>query len=254
MIRDCRFQIEDVAVSRSFLPWMDLGLRATRHEVAVARRGPAGCCASHAGGNSAAGPLFLQNHRHGPVVYELDVHHCAEHAGLDDRDMLPQLPYEVLIKLVAHLRRCGVGIAGAAALSAIAKQRELRHDEGASAHIFQRQVHFAIAIGEYAKLRAFCRQEVGLRGGVVDVYSEQDEYPLTYPADDGIIDGNVGALDALQDRFHEGLHQKAETHADAGAVYLLRVVFALTVIFLVTGVAELEFEPGENADGFAQIV
>ena len=62
-----------------------------------------------------------------------------------------------------------------AAVAHVAVERELAHDQHASAHIRERQVHFIIFIAEYAQTEDFFGQLAAERGRIVRPDAEQDE-------------------------------------------------------------------------------
>ena len=87
----------------------------------------------------------------------------------------------------------------------VAVERELAHDQHASAHIRERPVHFIIFIAEYAQTEDFFGQLAAEHGRIVRPDAEQDEKsPPDLPVQRA-VNTNAGGIHAGNDCFHNGI-------------------------------------------------
>src|SRR2546422_10076422 len=83
--------------------------------------------------------------------------------------------------------RGGVGKAGAASLAYIGIEGKLGDDEHLSANIEKRTIHLAFIVSKDAQMDNFISQNLYLNLAIVLSYSKQHQKPLTYLADNLLI-------------------------------------------------------------------
>ena len=112
---------------------------------------------------------------------------------------------ELLVERDGEVRLCSADEARPAAVAHVAVERELAHDQHASAHIRERPVHFIIFIAEYAQTEDFFGQLAAERGRIVRPDAEQDEKsPSDLPVQ-RTVNTNAGGIHAGNDCFHNGI-------------------------------------------------
>jgi hypothetical protein len=116
--------------------------------------------------------------------------------------MLAKSMHEMIVKLGSFGRSGGIHEIRAAALVAIGVEGELRDDQSGGMEIFGRKAHFPIGIREYPEVGAFGRQEIGGRGCVGLMNTEQEEQAAVNAADDFAIDGYGSPGDTLKEDSH----------------------------------------------------
>ena len=113
------------------------------------------------------------------------------------------LLHELFIQRDGHLGPGGSQEFRAAALLAVAVQRELGDDEQLALHLVQTAVHLAVLVLKNAKPGELVRQLDGLRLGVLVGHAQQDEEALSDLAVYLAVDGDGCVLHAGQYCSHD---------------------------------------------------
>src|SRR3989338_3392338 len=145
----------------------------------------------------------IQDKSHRPVIGQRHIHHGTELPRFHLYVLAAQLLNKTTIKLFPLLGFGRPVKRRAAALAAIAVQRELGNNEDLRADLGQRQVHFPVRILEYPYLRDLLRQINGILLGVALAYTDEDQHAAADPADHLPIDPDLRLTDPLHDDFHE---------------------------------------------------
>jgi hypothetical protein len=114
--------------------------------------------------------LRVDHERYRTVIQEFDGHPRAEPPAL-----CAELRADSLDERLGLLRRGGVDEARAVALTRVAVEREVRHDEDIAADVTHGQVHLAVVVLEHAQRRQLCGHLVGFGFAVACAYPEEHE-------------------------------------------------------------------------------
>ena len=98
----------------------------------------------------------------------------------------------------------GVQKLGAAALAAVAVERELRNDHDLAADLVEREVDLAVSVFKKTERAELVGKLDGLGLGIVVCDGEEDEKAPADGARFPLVNGDAGALNAHEDCFHGG--------------------------------------------------
>src|SRR5690606_31273797 len=94
--------------------------------------------------------------------HQFDSHMRLKDSLSNGNTLCRQKDAKLLVERLSILWRGGMGKAWAASLACVTIKCELTHDQGSTAHIFQRQVHFSGLIVENPQSGNLARQITGL--------------------------------------------------------------------------------------------
>ena len=146
--------------------------------------------------------LRIEKDGDGAVVDEFDLHVLLEASGFASKSGGADLGDEVFVERAGDGRRSSGIKRRALAAANVPEERELRNGENAAADIADRKVHFSGFVFENTKASDFFGEVVGVGFGISRSNAEQDEKSAADLARDFVVDGNLGAADAL----HHGTH------------------------------------------------
>src|SRR5687767_827676 len=92
--------------------------------------------------------LSLYEQRHGTVVHELHIHHCAEFSRLDAQTTGTQGRDEPFVERDCCLGSCRVDEARPPSLLRVPIEGELRNDESRTPYIGEGEVHLVFGVGK----------------------------------------------------------------------------------------------------------
>src|SRR6266487_2309763 len=148
----------------------------------------------------------IQQQRDRAVVDERYLHHRLKLASLRRDAVAPQLANDVFVQRPGYVRRRGLVEGRAAALPAIARERELRDHEDCASHVLNRQVDMPGRVGRIFEDAQFAN----LAGDVVDIGrpialfdADEDQQPSADLSGRTVSDGDGGAQHPLDDGLHK---------------------------------------------------